>query len=335
MTNPHDYLTNFSGIRNKKLQEILEQIASKEFVDQVKCRILLPDSQVKQEAARKFINLLQKLLQLNDVLVAFSGGVDSTFLLYTSLHTLGQENVLAVTADSPIRPGRKIKLIQKISKDMGAEQKIIATEELKRENFIKNSTQRCYFCKLELYEKLTEIAQKQNISHLLDGTNRDDVMAEHRPGLKALKENQINTPLRKAGLQKQEIRKLARIFQLQNWNQPSDTCLATRIDHDLEINRELLESAGYIEEKLLKEFEFTQLRARIHDKNTVRIEVLPEEMDEIMKRRKKVVNTAGKVGFNYVTLGLKGYRSGSMMELSGNRAESISCEEDNLNGCIF
>lgn len=269
---------------------------------------------ISDNIKEKYNKLEKNLADMKKVIIAFSGGVDSSFLLKVALDTLGKENVMAVIADSQIRFSDNLDKAKNIAQEIGINPLIIETSELNKENFRKNDEYRCYYCKYELYQRLNEIAKSQNIDYVLDGTNADDLLNENRPGIKAIKELDIKTPLQKAGLKKEEIRKLSKILGLKTWDQPSDTCLATRFGFNLEINEDDLNRVERIENYLQK-FDFEQLRARIHDENTLRIEVLPSEMDKIMKKKDEIIKKIKKEEFSYITLDLEGYRTGSTEEI--------------------
>lgn len=250
---------------------------------------------------------------MGKVMIAFSGGVDSTFLLKVCFDVLGYENVLAVTAKSPIRFVKTIKKAKEIAVLMGVRHITFESCELDNDNFVQNNKERCYYCKYELYSRLKKLAEEKNIENVLDGTNYDDSLKNDRPGIKALSELNIKTPLEKAGLKKSEIRDLSRELGLSTWKQPSDTCLATRFNYSLKIDRRNLERVRSIE-LFLRKFKFEQLRARLHDQNTVRIEVLPEDMDKLIENKNEIIKKLKKDDFNYITIDLGGYRSGSMDE---------------------
>lgn len=259
----------------------------------------------------KYEKLKQIINKMDRVLVAFSGGVDSTFLLAAALDSLGRERVLAVTADSPIRFSGGAEKARQLAEELKVRHKIIKTRELEDKNFLRNDRLRCYYCKRELYGRLTEIAAEEGIPVVLDATNAEESSGDYRPGLKALQEYGVQTPLRKIGWNKTEIRNYSRQLGLPTWDKPSDTCLATRITYNLEIKPEYLQRLKQIED-YLRSLNFRQLRARLHDEHTLRIEVLPEEMDIIMDRREDICRQLKKEDINYITLDLQGYRSGSM-----------------------
>lgn len=268
---------------------------------------------LSKEDKEKYFKLKNIIKDMDKVLVAFSAGVDSTFLLKTALESLGEENVLAVTAGSPIRFRNMITKAEQIAGVLGARHKVIETAELDDEDFKENGSLRCYYCKYDLYKALKKTAEREDINYILDGTNADDGDKDDRPGIKAIDELNIRTPLKDVGLEKKDIRNISRELNLSTWNQPSDTCLATRFAYGLEINRENLNKLREIE-NYLERYGLEQLRVRVHDRNTVRIEVMPKDMEIIMDNRCAISDKIKEFGYNYVTLDLEGYRSGSMNE---------------------
>ncbi len=262
----------------------------------------------------KYQLLRNKIKDLKKVTIAFSGGVDSSLLLMVALKELGKENVLAILADSPIRLRKNYQRAKQMLKDLELNYKIIKTDELANQSFRKNDKLRCYYCKYEMFKNIRRIAENEGMSNIIDGTNFDDVVVDYRPGLKALKEFEIISPLKEAGLSKEEIRKLSRDLDLPTWDQPSDTCLATRIAYGMEINSERLRKVREIEDFLAK-YKLKEFRARMHDENSIRLEVQAEDVPIIINNRSDIYRKISEYGFNYVSLDLKGYRSGSMNEL--------------------
>ncbi len=249
------------------------------------------------------------------VMVAFSGGVDSTFLLKVSRDVLGFDNLLAVIGRSGIRFEDELKSAISLAESLDVRYTIIETEELKNEKFIKNDELRCYYCKFALFRTLKEIAKSKEIYFVLDGTNYDDVSGDYRPGIRALKEIGISSPLKDAELTKAEIRVLSKNLNLPTWNKSPETCLATRFPYGIQINSERLVKISGVE-SFLASLNLKVHRARYHDDHTLRIEILPQEMDKIMNRREEVVKKIKVLGFNYVALDLEGYRSGSLNEVN-------------------
>lgn len=267
-------------------------------------------------AHKKYQSLQIYLKSLGSVAVAFSGGVDSTFLLQTAADVLG-DNVIAVTASSCSFPKRELEEAKKFCAEKGIRHIIVRSEELDIEGFRQNPKNRCYLCKHELFEKILKIAQENSIASVAEGSNMDD-NGDYRPGLAAVKELGITSPLRHAQLFKSEIRLLSREMGLPTWNKQSFACLSSRFVYGETINEERLGMVDQAEQVLL-DMGFHQVRVRIHgqDKSVIaRIEILPEEFSFLMQEenRIRIYSRLREVGFTYITLDLGGYRTGSMNE---------------------
>jgi uncharacterized protein len=250
---------------------------------------------------------------LESVLVAFSGGVDSTLLLKVSLDTLGRDNVLAVTAESETYPAEEIEGAKQLAEALGARWKLIHTEELSNECFAANPTDRCYYCKLELFSKLRRIADEEGLKHVLDGSNLDDT-GDWRPGMRAAKELGVISPLKEAGLTKKDIRELSRGLGLPTWEKPSMACLASRFPYGHRITPEELRMVGEAE-RFLRKQGFRQVRVRHHGK-LARIEVSPDQLERLALKgiRDEVVSKLKELGYVWVAMDLQGYRTGSLNE---------------------
>ena len=260
----------------------------------------------------KFEKLKNYLSSLESVVVAFSSGVDSTFLLKTAHDVLG-DKVIAVTAESCSFPKRELNEAKLFCQKEGIKHIVVESEELEIDGFCKNPVNRCYLCKKELFEKITEIAKENNIKNIVEGSNIDD-NGDYRPGLQAVSELNIKSPLRYAELNKNEIRELSKKLELNTWDKQSFACLSSRFVYGEEITKEKLSMVDKAEQLLL-DLGFHQLRVRIHG-TIARIEVLPDEFPKLIeeKNRLKIVTEFEKYGFTYISMDLKGYRTGSMNE---------------------
>lgn len=255
---------------------------------------------------------LKKVLQgLKSAVVAYSGGVDSTFLLKAAVDALGQENVLAVTARSETYPLREFKEAKECARHMGARHKIIHTSELAIKGFKDNPVNRCYYCKKELFSKLKKIARTEGLRYCIDGTNYDD-LKDVRYGRFAAKELGVRSPLLEAKITKRDIRRFSRAMRLKTWDKPSFACLASRFPHRTRITKNKLSTVEKAEE-FLKGFGVRQVRVRYHG-GLARIEVYPEDIKKLIAPNniKRINREFNKLGFKYTTVDLEGYRTGSM-----------------------
>ena len=275
------------------------------------------------ELQEKYRRLQDSLRTLGSVAVAFSGGVDSTFLLRVAHDVLG-EHAVAVTASSCSFPARELREAQAYCAQNGITHIVCPSEELDIEGFRQNPPNRCYLCKHELFEKIWAIARARGIAAVAEGSNVDD-NGDYRPGLVAVKELGVKSPLREAGLTKAEIRQLSRELGLPTWNKQSFACLSSRFVYGETITEEKL---GMVDraEQLLLDLGFHQVRVRIHG-TIARIELLPAEFPVLMEAetRETVCQQLKALGFTYVTLDLAGYRTGSMNEVlsHGEKQEAI------------
>lgn len=256
----------------------------------------------------KLFRLQNILRKMDSIVLAYSGGVDSTFLLKVARDVL-KDNCLAVTADSPTYPPEELAFAKKMAKTLGVRHSVIKTNELRNKKFSSNPINRCYFCKKELFTKLKIIARKFKLNFIVDASNISD-KKDFRPGNKAKKELKIRSPLQEAGFTKDEIRNLSKKLGLVTWDKPALACLASRIPYGRKINSNLLVRIDKAE-GFLRKIGFRQVRLR-HYNGSCRIEVAKNDIPALITQRNLIVEKLKQLGYNYVTLDLEGYRSGSM-----------------------
>jgi len=244
-------------------------------------------------------------------LIAYSGGVDSTFLLRVASDLLGN-NVMAVTARSETYPSHDLKTVLEIVSMLGVKHRFIDTDELDDPSFFENPPDRCYHCKKGLFLKLKTIAKAEGYRHVIDGSNRDD-MEDFRPGIKAAEELGIRSPLKEAGLTKKDIRTLSMQMGLKTWDRPSSPCLSSRFPYGEKITRESLKMVEEAE-SFIRALGYQQVRVR-HHREIARIEIEKKDMERFMRDRQKVIERLKVIGYPYVCLDLEGYRAGSMNEV--------------------
>ena len=278
----------------------------------------LPKNSMMEETSKltsegKLNRLKGILTEMQSVLVAYSGGVDSAFVLKVANDVLG-DKVLAVTASSCVYPSEEIEQAKALAKTVKVRHKIIETQEMANPKFVNNPKDRCYWCKGELFTKLIGIAKDNNLRYVLDGANFDD-LDDFRPGMKATEELGIRSPLKEAMLTKQDIRSLAKDMGLPVWSKPSLACFASRFPYGTRITEENLNMIDKAE-RFLRNSGITQVRVRHHDK-IARIEVMEEDIPKFLEGalRKQVVSYFKKIGYSYVTVDMEGYRTGSMNEV--------------------
>ncbi|MFX0140078.1 MAG: ATP-dependent sacrificial sulfur transferase LarE [Candidatus Hodarchaeota archaeon] len=259
------------------------------------------------------IEKVHKILKNKKVLIAFSGGVDSSTI--SSLAKDVCDRVLAVTAYSQLMTEEELKNAKKTAKEMGIEWKVIDVDVLSNEKFVKNPPDRCYYCKKEILNNLLAVAKEENLDLIIDGTNADD-LEDHRPGHVALVELNVRSPLAEAGLMKNEIREIAKFRNLSVWQRPSLACLASRIPYGKEITEEKLKIIEKAENVIKHKARVKVVRVRCYD-DLAKIEIGKKEMNKIFSEEilKEITEYLKKLGFKYVTLDLEGYRSGALDEV--------------------
>ncbi len=246
---------------------------------------------------------------MDRVIIAFSGGVDSSFLLKAASMS-GLSKLLAVTGQSESMPEEEVSFSKEIAGSLNVRHRIISTYELEDINYSKNPPDRCYYCKKELFIKLKDIAIKEDFSYILDGTNSDDAK-DRRPGRRAAQEEGVESPLLDVDLSKDEIRELSKSLGLPTWNKPAAPCLSSRIPFGQEITSESLNRINKAE-TFIRKFGVKELRVR-NQSETARIEIQPDDFHKLMADpvRKEIVDYLKSLGFKYITLDLQGFRSGS------------------------
>jgi len=265
------------------------------------------------ELAGKLQRLREAFRAYGSALVAYSGGVDSTFLLKVAVDTLGRDKVLGVTARSESLTDRAFQIAADIARQFDLPQEVIYYSELGVPGYAENPINRCYLCKGELFQRLKELAAERGFHVVVEGSNADDV-GDYRPGMRASAELGIKSPLRELGIAKAEIRAIAQELGLPNWDRPSEACLASRFPYGNRITEEKMRQVAEAE-GFLRDLGFKQVRVRHHEK-IARIELLPDELPRLLEagRREAVVSHFRALGFLYVTVDLAGYRTGSMNE---------------------
>jgi pyridinium-3,5-biscarboxylic acid mononucleotide sulfurtransferase len=262
------------------------------------------------EVAEKYAALQAWLAGLESAVTAFSGGIDSSLVAYLAHRALGAR-ALAVTSGSESLTRDDLALTQRLAGDWGMAHRIVRTRETENPAYLANPVNRCYFCKTTLYSDLTGIARAEGYAAVLNGINRDD-LGDHRPGLQAAAEHGVRAPLAECDFGKDDIRRLARHLGLTNAEKPQAACLSSRVPYGLAITVPVLKQIEEAE-RALRELGFGQLRVR-HHADVARIEVPAEDFPRVLARREAIDAALRAVGYRYVTLDLRGFRSGSLNE---------------------
>jgi pyridinium-3,5-biscarboxylic acid mononucleotide sulfurtransferase len=259
----------------------------------------------------KYLHLLHTLRAYQKIAVAFSGGVDSSFLLAASKMAVG-DNAIGITVDSPALPRYELEEAQNLARLLDIKHIVLHSEEIEEE-VANNPVNRCYFCKKTEYGNIKKEAAKLGIYHVLDGSNADD-LKDYRPGMKARDEIQVSSPLQEAGITKEEIRQFSKVMNLPTWDKQAAACLFSRIPYGERIKVEDLEKIEKAE-KFFIDHGFKTIRVRCH-KNLARIEVTPSDIEKLLQEplRNEVLTTLKSFGFHFITIDLQGYRLGSFNE---------------------
>lgn len=269
----------------------------------------LLQNQISDQKAR--LEARMRKLAAGDICLAFSGGVDSSLLLKAAVDAAEEtgKKVYAVTFDSRLHPACDLEIAGQVAKELGGIHQVIQIDELEQADIRMNPENRCYLCKRRLFSCLKEFAEERKITCILDGTNEDDLHV-YRPGIQALGELGIISPLAELHITKAEVKALASMYGISVASRPSTPCMATRIPYGLELNYDILARIGE-GEAFLREMFSGNVRLRLH-KNVARIELDPECLEQAVMKREQVISRLKELGFSYVTLDLEGFRSGSM-----------------------
>ncbi|WP_373478881.1 ATP-dependent sacrificial sulfur transferase LarE [Geminocystis sp.] len=265
---------------------------------------------------QKLIQLRNLFQDMNQGLIAYSGGIDSTLVAKVAYDVLGHRSV-AITAVSPSLLPEELDEAQQQAKFIGINHELVYTEEMNNPNYTSNPVNRCYFCKSELHDKLKPLALQKGYPYVIDGVNADDLQ-DYRPGIQAAKERGVRSPLAELGITKMEVREITKILGLPWWDKPSQPCLSSRFPYGEEITYEKLHRVGRAE-IYLRNLGYSNLRVR-SDGDTARIELLPDQITDFVKQTNlnELVNYFQSLGFIYVTLDLEGYRSGKLNQVIKN-----------------
>jgi len=271
----------------------------------------------------KLDDLRRIIGDMGSAVVAFSAGVDSTFVAAVAADVLG-EGAVAVTGVSPSIPASEVEEAKALASQIGIRHILLDTSEMDRPGYVENSPQRCYHCKTELYSLLEGMAERDGIAYVLDGCNMDD-LGDHRPGRVAASEHRVRSPLIEAGLTKDEIRELSRERGLPTWDKPAMACLSSRIPYGTPVTVEALDQVGAAE-AFLRGLGLRQLRVRHHG-DIARIEIELTDIAVVVEHRQRIVTRLRNLGYTHVTLDLAGFRSGSMNEGLAGRTQTSNGQQ--------
>ena len=262
---------------------------------------------MEEQLIKKHEKLKDVISKLSNVIVAFSGGIDSALVLKVAYDVL-KDNATAATADTPSLPRKELEEARRIAEQIGARHLIISTSETQNEDYLKNHKDRCYYCKSELYQKLNKLAKSLGRDYIINGTNFDD-LSDYRPGLKAANENNVTSPLKDAELTKKDVRELAKHLGLEIWDKPSSPCLSSRVPYGMEITLKKLSMIEMAETFLKENFMLKDLRVR-HFENRARIEINLSDFELINENLNLIKAKFKSFGFDEIEL--KEFKSGSM-----------------------